>query len=374
MAPSMKDRTHGYTVTYESERHFALMTQMWGSIWPKVLPYCITNMLLAILLDYLKFYKNIDLEISVTAYKSLSLLVAFLVVSRANVTIGRYNQARGFLTAMFKPADDLIELSCIFSGLNNKDKAGAEWRYNVARRTFLLLRSAMCVMDYNEAKVPAWKLKEFTPEEAADIQRQIYLDITDNGVESKNLAFAHSHHRHELEENMRVPILCAFSLRRAIHSQGRLLKKEISLAEENKLLGCVDGIMGGYYGMRKHLTTPFPFPLVQMARTFLFLYVYTVPFALLSDASYPIAHYIIVFFLTFGFMGIEYVSMELDDPFGEDVNDFKNRRIMYVAFEDVYTTLRDVDGDATADRLRLAMHVDGEELNDEQQWLLQARK
>ena len=30
--------------------------------------------------------------------------------------------------------------------------------------------------------------------------------------------------------------------------------------------------MAGYYGIRKFLTTPVPFPLIQMARTFLFLY------------------------------------------------------------------------------------------------------
>jgi len=28
------------------------------------------------------------------------------------------------------------------------------------------------------------------------------------------------------------------------------------------------------------------------------------------------------FFITYGFVGLEYVSMELDDPFGDDPNDF----------------------------------------------------
>ena len=27
-------------------------------------------------------------------------------------------------------------------------------------------------------------------------------------------------------------------------------------------------------------------------------------------------------FITYGFLGLEYVSMELDDPFGSDPNDF----------------------------------------------------
>jgi hypothetical protein len=47
--------------------------------------------------------------------------------------------------------------------------------------------------------------------------------------------------------------------------------------------------------MRMFMTTPFPFPLVQMARTFLFFYIYTLPFALLSDTSKPLAHLCVIF-------------------------------------------------------------------------------
>ena len=70
---------------------------------------------------------------------------------------------------------------------------------------------------------------------------------------------------------------------------------------------------------------PVPFPLIQMSRTFLFLYVYTVPFVMVSDHSSPIAHCFVIFLLTYGFMGLELVAIELDDPFGNDPNDFNNR-------------------------------------------------
>jgi len=77
--------------------------------------------------------------------------------------------------------------------------------------------------------------------------------------------------------------------------------------------------------MAKFLTTPVPFPLIQMARTVLFFYIFTVPFALLNDSgSSTVAHIGTVLILTYGFMGLEAVAMELDDPFGEDPNDFDN--------------------------------------------------
>lgn len=89
--------------------------------------------------------------------------------------------------------------------------------------------------------------------------------------------------------------------------------------------------------MRKFMTTPFPFPLVQMARTFLFLYVYTLPFALLEDASDAVAHVLVIFLVTYGFVGLETVSIELDDPFGNDENDFDNLGMALVSFS--YTSI-----------------------------------
>ena len=103
------------------------------------------------------------------------------------------------------------------------------------------------------------------------------------------------------------------------------------------------------------MTTPFPFPLVQMSRTFLFFYLFTVPFALLDDVSKPVAHIVVVFFLTYGFIGVETVSIELDNLFGYDSNDFNNLRMAQVSFEDAYMTILDMDGEEWTDKLRRKM-------------------
>jgi hypothetical protein len=127
--------------------------------------------------------------------------------------------------------------------------------------------------------------------------------------------------------------------------------------------------------MQNFLTTPFPFPLAQMARTFLFFYVFTVPFALLHDVSIPAAHCVVIFFLTYGFMGLEYVSIELDDPFGSDDNDFKNLRYAQTTFEDCYAIILDMDGPEWLDKLRLKMNDPREEGLPEEtvKWLAEHR-
>lgn len=101
----------------------------------------------------------------------------------------------------------------------------------------------------------------------------------------------------------------------------------IPVIAEGDMYAFLNTYMDGYYGMHKFMTTPVPFPLIQMTSTFLWFYIFTVPFALLNadDNSFlaAFAHCLVVFILTYGFMGMDFVSIEMDDPFGEGENDFK---------------------------------------------------
>lgn len=80
---------------------------------------------------------------------------------------------------------------------------------------------------------------------------------------------------------------------------------------------------------------------------------------------------IIIIFLSFSFFKS---AIELDDPFGEDDNDFDNTAMALTAFEDTYLTINDVDGPEWVDKLRVKMHDknDSENLATEQSWLLSA--
>ena len=61
-----------------------------------------------------------------------------------------------------------------------------------------------------------------------------------------------------------------------------------------------------------------------MSRTFVFLYVFVVPFVLVGDSSSLFAHCITVLVITFGLLGLEMCAIGLDDPFGNNENDFDN--------------------------------------------------
>ena len=74
--------------------HVAVLTQMHGSVWPRVMPYCICNVLLASTIYYLKFHRNLDLTFSDKGHSFMSLLVSFLVVTRSNIAYSRFMEAR----------------------------------------------------------------------------------------------------------------------------------------------------------------------------------------------------------------------------------------------------------------------------------------
>lgn len=229
----------------------------------------------------------------------------------------------------------------------------------------ILLKTAMAVIDYPSTGVPAWAVTELTGEE------ETYIRNASMALSAEARRWAHGH-RSEWEETMRVPIHLAYLLRKSVHSQSKRLRTPLNPAQELKLMGSIDSFMGGYYGIRKFLTTPVPFPLIQMSRTFVFLYVFTVPFVLLADKSSPLAHCLTVFVMTFGFMGLEVVAIELDDPFGEDDNDFDNAAMALTAFEDTYLTIRDIDGSEWVDILRVRMQdrTKTDDVTTEQSWLL----
>ena len=91
-----------YAVLYDSSNHWQVLTQMYGSLWPRVLPYCIFNVGIMVLLVYLQTNDHIHLAITTQGHTFISLVVAFLLVSRVNTTLGRFQDSRNHLTLMYR--------------------------------------------------------------------------------------------------------------------------------------------------------------------------------------------------------------------------------------------------------------------------------
>jgi len=61
------------------------------------------------------------------------------------------------------------------------------------------------------------------------------------------------------------------------------------------------------------------------------MWVFTLPFALLYQSDELFSIILIIFFGTYGFFGLEFVSIEMDDPFGSDANDIEMIKLSSVS-------------------------------------------
>lgn len=197
------------------------------------------------------------IKISKMGVTFVSTVVAFLLVSRVNNSLARFNTARDCLVVMFRESREFIQNLCVYS-MDNTDQAAKEWRNEVAYRCLVLLRVCMAVIDYESEKVAVWKIPELNGVEKEDIMNNLFVldpPEEENELSTSVRRWAHDNHC-EWEDSLRVPVRLAYLLKKSIHSQGeRLTQDPIPWANENRMLGCVDSFMSGFYGMRRQLTT-----------------------------------------------------------------------------------------------------------------------
>ncbi|KAL3934521.1 MAG: hypothetical protein SGARI_003348, partial [Bacillariaceae sp.] len=249
---------------------------------------------------------------------------------------------------MYMETREIVQKALVYSrSKKNADRNGKEWRSELAYRAMRLLQTTVANIRYPAQKVPAYDIPELsgvelqcaTPDK--DFLRRANIPST------------------EESDSVRVPKRMAQLVRETVCSQGDRLSHPISIQQEMTLLACVDKFQGGNYGMRKfmvRLTTPVPFPLVQMAHTLVMIYVFTLPLVFLGDSNSTfIEDCITTFMLTYGFIGLDATAVELDDPFGDDANDFDVAAYAQFAIDDVVIMIYDSDGEEWADSLRYKM-------------------
>lgn len=351
---------HIRQVTYEDRNHLSVLLQMQGSVWPKVMPFCIFNVALTLAVFYAR-KAGLDLTVAPVGHKFMGIIVSFLLVQTANIEYGRFMEARKHLSSCYKSCQELVQFAVILT-MNDSSPGAKQWRQNVAYRTILLLRVTMAVLEYQSSGEAPWDVSEMTTEDKIDMEEA--LMVSNRGSEDSACAdstrlrvqkWAHGK-RSMSDEAFRAPIVLAYNLRKEIMSQrsGDVLqmKWRHPCNEEIRISDFVVQFMKAFHGLKKLTTTPVPFPLIQMSRTFTFFWMFTLPFALCHKAVFIIQLCLCVFFTTYGFIGLMHVTMDLQDPFGDDPTDFDDLGMAKMVFEDIYITIYKADGEKSAVGLR----------------------
>jgi predicted membrane chloride channel (bestrophin family) len=351
-----------HRVSYTAKNHFQVLFQMYGSAFPQVLPFCAINVLWTLAIYFMRDYGIADITFtSTTGHSFMGLLVSFLVVARSRISYDRFMEIRRHLAVAYRSCRELAQFTCVYT-FKTKTEQAQEWRQEVAYRTILLLRVTMDTLKWSSTERHMWE-KEFDS----------HHKDRDPSVHFRRFeSFTHGH-RTLVDENFRAPIMFAHILRETIMMHPESLGYTLHPNEYRDLLQFSSLFIEAFHGFRVLIFTPYPFSLMQMTRIFLFSWVYSLPLLLVEELGSIWHTLMMVFLITFGFVGTEYVSMALDDPFGDKANDIDEHGMALLVYEDIYLAIYRTDGNASATALRervVARYKEGRGLDCYQEDLL----
>eukprot|EP00956_Cyclotella_meneghiniana_P013473 scaffold19525_cov68-Cyclotella_meneghiniana.AAC.7 len=258
----------------------------------------------------------------------MSVLASFLLITKFNLTLGVYYEMQTNLMKMTRSIRQIVMLACSLTMQQKSQKAAAAYRSDVAYRA-LVLFSATSTMLTKANDLNSWEAPGVSISELGSLK---LLDDSDAINSSYNQQRLTQHpkdvHPRQYEAgyslpsdlNLRVPTILAHQLIHAIAAPSDSINLDS----------------------------------IQMSRIFLILYVFTMPFAILSADLKLLDGQVIllVFIMTYGFMGLELVSTSLDDPFGSDPSDLPVISMMNELNEDIFLMISRTDGLDAALRLR----------------------
>lgn len=258
----------------------------------------------------------------------MSLAVSYLLVTRTNICLNRYMTQRTGLSNLMRSCKELVSYAISFTRFKHKEEQDVKWRRSVAKRTISVLKVMVAVMKYPSSHLHVWEVEEIEEED------RLAMDIAVG------------------KSNERSPLVLVLFLRSVIFSHLHKLSIPLEVPQELQLLQLTTDIISAYGDIMQYMTTPYPFPLVQMTRTILFFYIFTLPFALATDIQETFPYLAIIFIITYGFVGLELISIEIDDPFGQDPNDFDVGAMAKIVYQDIAIFIKDVDGEEAAEEIK----------------------
>lgn len=210
--------------------------QMYGSVWPKVLWYCIANVILTYMVYYLvsqnKAYDTL-LILSPTGHNFMAIIVSFLLVARAKIVYGRYMTQRSLLGSMLRSSRHIVQHAYCLTNWN-KSLNAVQWRLKVVHYTIVLLRVSIGSLAFESTQKDCWE------DEDEELMRYFKVIPTSDELLMKK-GYDETNIRDRKDVNFRAPIKILFQLRMAIMEQRQTIfnnieAKQMHITEECKIL------------------------------------------------------------------------------------------------------------------------------------------
>lgn len=293
------DRSDGRMILYDSHR-WKTIFRLRGSILPKALVYALVPSVLAFVMKLIDGNGWLEIPPSLdetAAYSTFVWTVGFLLVFRTSQCYTRFWDCAVGVTDLRSQMYEAISSLMSFCATSQHPESDVK-ELKVKIVQLFSLFHAMCM-----AAVSGQTHRDF-PVICASLMPQ------------KNLEFLKS-----LQGEARVEVayqwICTLIM--SEHQWGVLGHVPAPLM--NGCLGELYASMREYATIHQIVTLPFPFPYSQVCLVMIMVYMITTPFAMLSWASHPFAAFAYTLMSATCFWSLEFIAAELENPFGDDVND-----------------------------------------------------
>lgn len=312
-----------------------------GNVLFAVLPFCVVNCAVLVAVEYIEQY--IKLSFSPTGHGLMTLLVSFLVISKVNLTYERFRLARHSVGSALLRLRELNQLviTLVEANYYANDQNDTPQNDNTSSDNN---NDNDKSVEAKDQELVAARLGRDEWKAACMDQTIAILDATKEVLQSSELAKALARNEGSLAEkhakaslsstnynknnstdaSMMIddPMELVQALRLHLYVTGA--EHDIQLLERLQLLTKLGEFVSDYRSLIDLASTPLPFSLIQMGRAFLFIWTFSMPLVLRQGPFSDIwSAMIFLFFLTYGFIGLELVAMQLATPFGDGPNDIR---------------------------------------------------
>eukprot|EP01062_Namystynia_karyoxenos_P026703 TRINITY_DN20672_c0_g1_i1.p1 TRINITY_DN20672_c0_g1~~TRINITY_DN20672_c0_g1_i1.p1 ORF type:complete len:471 (+),score=125.52 TRINITY_DN20672_c0_g1_i1:78-1415(+) len=320
------------TVRYPPNSFWRVLVSNWlhGSVLIAVLPHMIAaavvGFVAAFLNDRYRDEESAQL-VSERAHRMLIVPLTFLLIFRSTISYSRFWEGREALTTLVRACSELVRQACSYIEADC-EKASAD-------------RRALRALGLTMLRVTRMELSDIRTD-GDEGQRNIAAhckELGGAGIEPAALTSAEVFSSKAL-----VPVLGtrAAMVLAASRADGYIASSRQMLQMDRQ----VQDILQAWLGCKKIKDTPMPFPYVQMLNFFLLIFVYTLPFttAHIFEWALPAISAIVAMAL----FGINAIGVEIEDPFGDDANDFELDRIIDEVAADTLSLVHHRDSQSAA--------------------------
>merc|ERR1712166_269296 len=268
------------------------------SVASAVWPWTHAHMLFAIAVSLMDTYVTERFRLDKSVIQLFTVPTAFLLLFRCNIGYARFWEGRGHF-GKFNFALREITRRCytFIKGTDLHDPAAQRVRHNILR---LLMVMAISVRENLRRRSMG------TDALAANLE-QVRKHLTVRGFAQYERVIKNR------------PLLIMSWIGKFVHEahiDGFLPQRQMLMSFDKN----VSQLLEGWMGMNTITYQPIPFPYVQTLHWFLFIWIMMADFTFM-DKFKPVVFVVVITFAATAMYSLEEMAAEIEDPFGDDLND-----------------------------------------------------